>query len=486
MDNDIKYVYMCEELGLDNKKYKKEEMRLIVEYGILVYEKTRNVPIGNMKDVLEKVKEEMLEEYEMKMMCMNEKLEQLNKEKEGEIRIRNYENEKKSQDIENALRQQKCVFDMLEKQHANEREMYRDKIVYLEKEMEKMREMNNNQKMLMESRINEKVNDRIHGELKMMQHIMDEKEKQNEKLRVLFESSMEKLNKMNIKKDVVSIGKHGENQFMQLAMQTFRDFDGFEIEDVHKYGGSGDFHIQFKDFNILVDSKLYSGKVNSTSREKIKRDLMKNEHIHFAWLVSLDTTIDRYDKAPFMFEWLSSQQCVCYVNCLMKNEEPSEILRGLYFCCKTLYDVMRNEEQEMSELTELRKKQLLIKEIGQKMVKNKRERETLMTQLIQNMEKGDEYIKELLNNETNAMVDEYMNVLLRWWQMRVVKSEDVVDVDMKVLTSTMLWNQFKKDNAELSKKMDINMFKKMVVDMDNVVLVHKGNSFHVVGMKIKV
>lgn len=474
-------------------KYREDEISIILDLGIACYENARNIVIHELNDVnsefMEKMRNDVKAVYEKSIALLDEEICSIRKEKEDETAIRRYEEKKKKEEIENALTIQKGMFDMIEKKNSAEREMLREKVAFLENEMGKLRECERSTHAGMEARINEKVNEKIRVELNLMENVLREKERQNEQMRVLFEASMEKINKITEKKDVVNIGKHGENQFMQLAQQAFRDFVGFEIEDVHKMSSAGDFHIQFKDFNVLVDSKLYSHKVNSTSREKIKRDLMKQEHIRFAWLVSLDTMIDRYDKAPFMFEWLSSQQCVCYVNCLMKNEEPAEILRALYFCCKTLYDIMQSEEQEINELTELRKKQLLIKEIGQKMVKNKRERETIMTQLMQNMEKGDEYIKELLNNETNMMVDEYMSVLLKWWKMRLEKCEE------GVLTSTVLWNQFKKDNAELAKKIDIGIFKKMVVDMHGGAegatyasytrIVQKGNSFELVGMRVK-
>ena len=471
------------------EKYNHNEISIIVDFGIYIYEKARTMLISEMNDdkgeMVEKLKAEMEEKYKNDMVVLNNELKTAMNEKMEEVMLRKYEKEKKDVDIENALNVQKGVFEMMEMKSAKEKQLLMEKIVYLEKEVDRFRDQQYLQKVDIEKKISEKAVEKVKSELSIMEKVLTEKDKYNEQMKTMFESSMEKINKMTEKKDVVAIGKYGENQFMQIAQYAFRDFDGFEIEDVHKHGGAGDFHIQFKEFNVLVDSKMYSNKVNSTSREKIKRDLMKNEHIHFAWLVSLNTMIDRYDKAPFMFEWLSSQQCVCYVNCLIKNEEPGEILRALYFCCKTLDNIMQNEEKEATELTELRKKQLLIKEIGQKMVKNKRERETLMTQLMQNMEKGDEYIKELLNNETNMMVDEYMCVLVKWWQSKVVKC----DSGGGVVTSTVLWNQFKKDNGELAKKMDIGMFKKMVLDMEggrqSCTLNQKGNSFELIGMKIK-
>ena len=65
----------------------------------------------------------------------------------------------------------------------------------------------------------------------------------------------------------------------------------FEIIDKHKQSGQGDFHLRFEEFDILVDAKNYKNKVPNEQREKIKKDLQKNEHLQFGWLVSL---IDKY------------------------------------------------------------------------------------------------------------------------------------------------------------------------------------------------
>lgn len=455
-----------------HEKYSEGERVFIINLGIYAYEQVKeqiqrsSVNHSDIKSRIESalridIKDELEKEYKSKIDEIAAMCDRVSLDKEHYKMAYETSRELKEEEIQRIVTHQKEMAALTQQQNAGEKQALTDKLVFLEKETERMREQLRTQQTEMERKIGEKANERVRAELATMGRILCEKDKQNEHYKHMFdrfEGVFDKLNKYTEKKDVVSIGKQGELQFMELARTTFRDFDGFALEDVHKQGGSGDFHLQFKEFNVLVDSKLYSNKVNSTSREKIKRDLFKNEHIHFAWLVSLDTMIDKFDKAPFMFEWLSSQQCVCYVNSLLKNENPGELLRALYYSCKSIKSIMQNEEKELSELSELKKKQLQIKEIAQKMVKNNRERETIINQLRQNMDKNDEFIREMLNTETQTYVDDYVVKISQW-----IGAGGGVAPDTKI-SSTTLWAKFKKENAELAGKMDIETFKRIVRD----------------------
>jgi hypothetical protein len=321
----------------------------------------------------------------------------------------------------------------------------------------------------------------VHGDLENMRAMLSEKDKQTETLKTMFEKAVDKIDTITQKRAVVSIGKMGEHQFKDLAEKAFRDFDGFELVDVHSVGGQGDFHLKFRDFSVLADSKLYSHKVNSTSRDKIKRDLKKNEHMHFAWLVSLDTTIDKFDKAPFMFEWLSEKKCVCYVNQLMKYEEPGEILRAVWFACKTLHSIMMDGDSEV-EMGKLRERELKVREIAQKLVKNGRERETLMTQFRTNFDKNDELIRDILDGETNALVNESFGKVVTWWNSHVEVGEG------ESIKSTVLWNQFKKDCGDVE-NIDASGFKQVLCSFLHESKVvkpkTKGGALEIMGYKMK-
>jgi hypothetical protein len=134
--------------------------------------------------------------------------------------------------------------------------------------------------------------------------LINEKNKQLTKLSDSFEKITNKSN--------TSKGIDGEKTFNDFT-STFTDFKGFEIIDKTKQSGEGDFHLKFEEFDILADAKNYKKQVPSSEREKIKKDLLKNEHIHFAWLVSLNTSIDKFDKSPIMFEWINTNKCILYI-----------------------------------------------------------------------------------------------------------------------------------------------------------------------------
>jgi ribosomal protein S18 len=105
------------------------------------------------------------------------------------------------------------------------------------------------------------------------------------------------------------------------------------------------------------------------------------------------------------------------------------------------------------ELSRLREHELKIKEIAQKMVKNNRERETIVGQLRANFDKNDEYIREILNEEINKMTGDYYGHVIEWWNSKMIEQTG------SKLKSNNIWLQFKKDNEPLSSKIDCNIFK---------------------------
>ena len=347
------------------------------------------------------------------------------------------------------------TYDRLQQSYREEREHMQNRIISLETQI-----------ATTNAKVREEAMQLVNRELENLKHILAEKDKQTATIKGSLDKAVEKIDTMTQRKTTVSLGKMGEKQFDEIARIAFRDFDAFEIEDMHSVAGQGDFHLKFKSFTILADSKLYTNKVSSTSRDKIKRDLKKNEHIQFAWLVSLDTTIDKFDKAPFMFEWLSEHKCVCYINELLKHDEPIELLRAVWYCCNTLYSIMTSDATVSGnkEITRLREHELKIKEIAQKMVKNNRERETILTQLRGNFDKNDEHIREILNEETNRLIGDYYGIVVSWWNKHMTEQNSTLDgVLAEPISSSSLWTQFKKDNESNISQMDCNSFKDILM-----------------------
>jgi hypothetical protein len=248
---------------------------------------------------------------------------------------------------------------------------------------------------------------------------MKEREKEIEKYRFLLDEKEKQVNKINetheyiLKQNQKSTshkGKEGEEVFEYYADESFRDFKGYSLIDKHTQGGSGDFHMLFEEFDVLVDAKNYKKKVPIDQREKIKKDLIKNEHLTFAWLVSLNTDIDKYDKSPVMYEWINTKQCIVYINNLLENEDPRKLLRVVWFTCKELYKFVEEVTVNKNEIHE---------EINEELQELKDDKFKLMDK-IKNMRKIMREINTTLNTTRNMLqqIDDEFKEMNDWIEIR--------------------------------------------------------------------
>jgi hypothetical protein len=228
------------------------------------------------------------------------------------------------------------------------------------------------------------------------------------------------------------------------------DFKGFELVDKHTQGGQGDFHLHFEDFDVLVDAKNYKKKVPVDQREKIKKDLIKNEHINFAWLVSLNTSIDKYDKSPIMYEWISTSQCIVYINHLSSFEDPKKILRIVWFTCKELYKLTADVHFDESELTELKDKNFKLMDKIKSVRKTIREINTSMNATRNFIQVMDDELRGILEAETNSIVTSNISLFDDWWEQNIEITNDENSV-----SSSTLWIDFKQENKMMINEMNI-------------------------------
>lgn len=423
-----------------------EDTELIISVGYSAFLRAKcSVGKADNRAALKEIEQEFHRKYEDDLESSRVLLKKMETELEySKERLRLTQEETEYQ-IERRLAQSKDVFDNLLESYRREREDMQSRIFLLQKENDSVSNKTHKEALSMVGR-----------ELESMRQMLREKDKQIDTHKEMFEKSISKVDALTQKRDVASIGKIGEGQFRGLAIAVFRDFEGFQMKDVHSIGGLGDFHLQFKEMTILVDSKLYTNKVPSTSRDKIKRDLLNNEHIEFAWLVSMDTYVDRFDKAPFMFEWVNPQKCICYINNLRGQEEPGELLRSVWYCCKALKQMMATGASEKGELSLLKEREMKMCDIAKRLEKTSRERDTIFSQMRQNFEKSDEYVRDLLNAETQAVVEDY-RVVVEWWNRNLMEDTNVgILIPIK---STMVWNQYKKDAGENLGDIDATAFK---------------------------
>ena len=293
--------------------------------------------------------------------------------------------------------------------------------------------------------------------------LLEEKDRQNQLNREVFDKATNLINK-TINKSSISIGDDGEQIFEKLA-DTFRDFAEYRIENKAKQGHKGDFHLFFKEFNILVDSKNYSTSVSKKEILKIESDLNSNINMNFAWLVSLNSNICEYNKFPIMTKWITTDvgvKCILMINNLLSNKEPRDILRQAWMICNDFYKLTKKVEKEDGELEKYIKRDLLYK----KHINNLQDRASeirrglnISYNILTNL---DNDLLEMLSLASNEIVNinfELNNKINEWWNDNI----EYVNDESK-MTSTELWNKFKKDNKEYvgENKITIEDFKNIV------------------------
>ena len=296
------------------------------------------------------------------------------------------------------------------------------------------------------------VQSKVEKARQQYQCLLEEKQKYVDQCRETYEKI---LLAANGTKSTSTKGSEGEKQFEEWA-DTFKDFKGFQIVDKHTQSGEGDFHLQFEDFSVLVDAKNYKKKVPIDQRDKIKKDLVKNEHIAFAWLVSLNTAIDKFDRAPIMFEWINTRQCVFYINHLCSFEDPAKVLRIAWSMCKELSSTMFHQgaEDGTQELVEMKEQRYRQQEKIAAMRKHIKEANTSLNTTKTIIQLIDDQLRSLLEAETKDIVEAH-SLLDEWWSANMERT----GVDEDVVSFTDIWFRFRQMNKDVLKSLDLNVDK---------------------------
>jgi hypothetical protein len=293
--------------------------------------------------------------------------------------------------------------------------------------------------------------------------LLEEKDRQNQLNREVFDKAEKLINKTS-NKSSISIGDDGEQIFENLS-DTFKDFTGYKIENKAKQGHKGDFHLFFKDFNILVDSKNYSGSVQKKEITKIESDLTINDNMNFAWMVSLNSNICDYNRFPIMTKWITTDvgvKCILFINNLLEHKDPRNILRQAWSMCEDFYKLTKKTVKEDGELDKYREKNLLYK----KHINNLQDRAAEIRRginVLQNSLKNlDNELLEMLSLVSDDIVNEKFtlnNIIKKWWNDNI----EYVNDESK-MSSTEIWNKFKKDNKEYvgDNKITIENFKDII------------------------
>ena len=321
--------------------------------------------------------------------------------------------------------------------------MYENQLSQMKKQMETMRD----QIINYEYQNEDKINAVVEKTREKYDLLLNEKDRQVSKLSEIYEKL---LIQTQTQKSTSHKGSDGEKQFCEYA-ETFMDFQGFEIIDKHTQGGEGDFHLHFEEFGILVDAKNYKKKIPIDQREKIKKDLIKNEHLNFAWLVSLNSTIDKFDKSPIMYEWVNTTQCIVYINNLAGFEDPKKILRIVWFTCKELYKFVEDVNYDETELNELKNQNFKLMDKIKNVRKTIKEINKSMNATKNLIQVMDDELRIILENETNEIVTSNFSLFDTWWDENIETTKDET-----FLVSTELWLKFKQNNKHVMKDFEIS------------------------------
>jgi len=432
---------------IDVSGYTPEENTFLLKMGIKCLEESKKYALSlSQEEIYEKIKQESRQEIEV---------------------------------LENTILIEKG---MVKKAEEYTKQMYQNQIDRLETRVEtllkqiKGYECENDAKMQIEiKRIQDKC------ELLLL-----EKDKQNQLNRESFEKAIH----LQKYKSMKERGTDGEDEFADLA-ETFQDFPGYRIENMSKQGHKGDFHLFFEDFNVLVDLKKYTVNVNKKEIDKIEMDLQTNEHMNYAWLISLNSDIHGWNRFPIMYKWIMSvkgAKCIFFINNLLENKDPKNTLRTIWSISNEFHKLNRNVDKEDDELQKYKDRDVLL----YKHMKNMQERGNEMrrslivsSNIVKQMDTEIIEMMSILSNEIMTKEYDKYQTIHQWFENHI----EYIGGEEKV-SSLEIWTQFKRINKEYiaENKITVDIFKEIIkrmIDSSKYIERSKKGSFDLIGFKIK-
>ena len=361
--------------------------------------------------------------------------------------------------------------------------MYQKQIEHMEKQIDAFR----NQIKIYESDNKEFVRSEVEKEREKHRIIMDEKDKRLNRMT----ENYEKFLKQNEVKSSKKIGDEGEDTFILLS-ETFKDFAGYKLEKKAHQAHKGDIHLFFKDFNVLVDLKNYSGSVQKKELEKIEHDLSINDTMDFAWLISYDSNVSDWNRFPIMYKWIVTEnglKCIIIVNNLNANKNPVDVLRNVWSITFELNKMMNKTKVEEKDVQDMQERDYNVVQkvkTAQKRLSELRRSVMSMSQITKDIENDIVDALSLLSNEMVKNESEKNVKIKEWWDLNI----EIDDNSDNKLTSTEIWTKFKKDNKEYvdDNKLLIDDFKnyvKVFIDVDKYNEKSKKGSIEFIGFKFK-
>jgi hypothetical protein len=182
-------------------------------------------------------------------------------------------------------------------------------------------------------------------------------------------------------------------------------------------------------------------------------------------MVSLNSNICDYNRFPIMTKWITTDvgvKCILFINNLLEHKDPRNILRQAWSMCEDFYKLTKSVNKEDGELEEYREKNLLQKKQIENLQERASEIRRNLNTLFNILKHMDNDLLEMLSNISDNIVNEKFvsnNKIKEWWDENI----EYVNDESK-MTSTEIWNKFKKDNKEYvgENKITIESFKNMI------------------------
>lgn len=394
-------------------------------------------------------------------------------------------------EIENLERKRQVQEEIWKGTEEKMREMYDRQILKLNQQIEIL----SRQIVEHESNAENLIRKEVEKETNKSKILLEEKEKQVLRIAENYENYFLK-QKVEETKSSKKLGDEGEDNFILLS-ETFKDFAGYKLEKKSHQAHKGDFHLFFKEFNVLVDLKNYSGSVQKKELDKIENDLRINDTMDFAWLISYDSNVSDWNRFPIMCKWVVTEmalKCILIVNNLNANKTPTDVLRNVWNVTCEFNNIINKTKMDGEDMEKMRERDLnLIQKIKtvQKRLSELKRNITSMSQITKDMEND---MIDALTLLSNGIVKNEWNKnekIKEWWDLNVEhtgKNEDKI-------SSSELWSKFKKvlkmhanSDDKDDDKVSLEEFKnylKTFVDSENCLEKSKGGAIELIGFKLK-
>jgi hypothetical protein len=164
--------------------------------------------------------------------------------------------------------------------------------------------------------------------------------------------------------------------------------------------------------------------VGTVDTKKFKADIKSNQHIRFAWMVSLNRGISNYDKYPVQTEF-ENGVLYCYMNTLLSwGDNQRNILISCWLFCKEIYlnffDKENGDAEKIITLMKRDNNKKLIAERGRRKIKEMKTMNEQLKVTIYDLEKD---LIEIIKGDVLMQNEDRLISLKNWWGQSLIREE---------------------------------------------------------------